>query len=603
MRNTTSSETRNAASALVLSLVPLLLLAGPVPSARADIIHLRNGSQITGTVVEESGGILKVDIGGGIMTLRRSEVLYIERESGTERLLSGAKALSSAGRLREAMEKLEEARRHGATSETVLGLQVEFLKIEASRLEAAGRFAEALKTLARAKRLDPADTDIARWLDRLENSRSQMTRVFDEATRAMKAGDYLRAVEVYERALRDFPGSRSVIQPELARAYRFAADKLVGEGRPEALELLEKAKAAAVEWDEAFRKYEVLARLSVIYRMRDENKLEEAFEASKKLLGEEPDLSFVRYQYVVLLGDVKKRGLIREELYRIVPEEERAGKNLFGSSGRKELWRLARVKAQKDHREFYKSIEREKLERSRVDADAARELGGRYFAVRHRNEKLAREVLDAADRQAERILRELGESVRSPWGDKPCVIHMLPDKDEYLKETGMPEWSAGMTSTEAIGRGLIRHHVVIYQTGEKLLRGTVPHEVAHVVLFALTDHDKRIPLAFHEGFAVSREPGFKAGRDDALLRRARLFGDLIPLRELLMARHVGPSPGLFYAQSASLVRFLADRKGLRVFLEFLKDFAGRGSTHALGTRYSFTDIEALEKAWLDSLGG
>ncbi len=69
-----------------------------------------------------------------------------------------------------------------------------------------------------------------------------------------------------------------------------------------------------------------------------------------------------------------------------------------------------------------------------------------------------------------------------------------------------------------------------------------------------------------------------------------------------MARRVGPDPGLFYAQSASLVQFLTDRKGLQAFFEFLKDFAGRGSTHALDTHYSFTDIEALEKAWLDSLG-
>ncbi len=602
MRSETRSETRYAASALWLPLVLLVSLAGPVPSARADIIHLRNGSRITGTVVEESGGMLKVDIGGGIITLRRSEVRYIERESGTERLLSGAKALSSAGRLREAMEKLEEARRNGATNETVRELQVEFLKIEASRLEAAGRYAEAMETLARAKRLDPADTAIARWLDLLENSRSQMTRVFDEATRAMKAGDYQRAVEAYERALRDFPGGRSVIQSELARAYRCAADKLVREGRPEALGMLQKAKAMSNDWNEEARQYEILARFSVIYGMRDENKLEQAFAASKKLLGEEPNLSFIRYQYAILLVDVKKRGLVREELYRIVSEEERVDKNLFGASGRKELWRLARVKAQKDRRKFYESVERDKLERSRVDAGAARELSGRYFAVRHRNEKLARGVLEVADASAERILRELGKSVRSPWGEEPCVIHMLPDRDEYLRETGMPEWSAGMTSTEAIGRGLIRHHVVIYQTGEKLLASTVPHEVAHVVLFALTDHDKRIPLAFHEGFAVSREPGFKSGRDNAPLRRARLFGDLIPLRELLMARRVGSAPGLFYAQSASLVRFLTDRQGLRVFFGFLKDFAGRGSTHALGTRYSFTDIEALEKAWLDSLG-
>ena len=53
-------------------------------SARADIIILVNGGQLRGTIIERSGDTVRVKTVGGIITLKRSDILRIIPETGAQ---------------------------------------------------------------------------------------------------------------------------------------------------------------------------------------------------------------------------------------------------------------------------------------------------------------------------------------------------------------------------------------------------------------------------------------------------------------------------------------------------------------------------------------
>lgn len=256
-----------------------------------------------------------------------------------------------------------------------------------------------------------------------------------------------------------------------------------------------------------------------------------------------------------------------------------------------------------------------------VDVRSGRLPPGRgVFVVHHRNAALAREVLDAARKQVEKVTRMLGEGEATPWQD-PCPVYLLPDENAFLASTGQPQWSGGVSHTETavglgegqkLGRVLSRQYLTVYQTSPRLLVTTVPHEVTHLVFSALTNYAPGVPRALHEGLAVLTEPAWRdppAGgerEDRGMLAWKRLAGDLIPLSTLFEMRNVGVDPKLYYAECASVVRFLLGRKSGATFLRFSKDAARLGVEKALSKHYGFRTgkaVDALEREWLSSLDG
>src|SRR5262249_33320595 len=77
-------------------------------------------------------------------------------------------------------------------------------------------------------------------------------------------------------------------------------------------------------------------------------------------------------------------------------------------------------------------------------------------------------------------------------------------------------------------------------------------------------------------------------------REGRLFRacQLVALKEY---PH-GPSLGAFYAQSVSLVEFLAGAKGPQTFARFVRDSLRDGYEEALTRHYGW-DFEELERRW------
>jgi len=47
----------------------------------ADVIHLKNGGKIKGTVVGDADGIVTIDIGGGTVVQNKRDVVRVERDN------------------------------------------------------------------------------------------------------------------------------------------------------------------------------------------------------------------------------------------------------------------------------------------------------------------------------------------------------------------------------------------------------------------------------------------------------------------------------------------------------------------------------------------
>ena len=584
-----------------LGTVVAVLLSLACPSL-ADIIHLANGGEIRGTVIERTPEHITIRTAGGVLTVRTADVIRVEVESGPDRLISEARMLSSAGHLDEALVKLRAAADEGASRQTVTRLTVSFLKAEASRLETDGRLAEAHEVLLRAGRIAPDDADLKQAAARVKSLRLGIVGGSHEALLAMRSGDHLRAVKIFERLLRESPGSREGLSELVGTAYLNAARTLSNDRNAEALRMLEHAEEFSPKLHDEVTWLRIRLRYLLARELRLEKKPEEAFAISKTLMRASSDLPFVRYQHACILTELKRYPEGRKELLIVVPEHLRADVVVRGSRGYGELLRLGAKVADDSFRDFDRKHTEEKKKRAKVEEGPEQTLSGVFFDVVHKNEYLARKVQQVARAQTERILREIGRGGETPWR-KAVPIFLMANRATYLAKSGMPEWSVGMTHMDMIGDGLAVRCIAIYQTTPDLLKKTLPHEVAHVVMSSLIRHSTRTPLAIHEGFAVSMEPGFDRSAHTPLLLYSRFTGTLIPLRELFMQKRVGARVRLFYAESASIVGFLVDLKGWETFFRFAEAVNRRNLDLAVGKFYPYRSVEELEKAWREKLGG
>ena len=128
------------------------------------------------------------------------------------------------------------------------------------------------------------------------------------------------------------------------------------------------------------------------------------------------------------------------------------------------------------------------------------------------------------------------------------------------------------------------------------------HELTHLMVDeAVGSRHTRTPAWLNEGIAMYFEP--HGHQRESEVRRAFARGSLIPLR------HMGSVPGrpedvrLFYSQSASMVRFMADAFGedrLAALFRSLGD--GKSVEDALVSNYGMS-TEQLDAAWRTHLSG
>ena len=197
----------------------------------------------------------------------------------------------------------------------------------------------------------------------------------------------------------------------------------------------------------------------------------------------------------------------------------------------------------------------------------------------------------------------------APAWDEPCDVYLYATAEDYSLATGQPPQVAGHSSFGSDKDGRIAwRRIDMHCDDPNALVGVLPHETAHAVL-AGRFGDRRLPHWADEGMAVLAEPRDRIDLHLNTLPRHRRDDDLFPVSELMEMEQYpgGRRIGAFYAESVSLVDFLARQKGPKTFARFMRDGLADGYESALKNDYNMNGFDDLQERWqhyaFDALAG
>lgn len=218
---------------------------------------------------------------------------------------------------------------------------------------------------------------------------------------------------------------------------------------------------------------------------------------------------------------------------------------------------------------------------------------GLYFRVLS-NSAQAANAGELADRIYQEILSDvkLTESVR-PYSLYP--LYLYSTREEYLRKTGMPEWSGGVFD---------RGSIFLYNHEEAVR--VLAHEISHLIFWEFFNGPRSDLLWINEGLAMHEEYKTSAQLESQMLTQAgpALASSYLPLAELISMRtalnHKEKEAQTFYLESWLLVRYLLTQGGSVGFYELLRNLKdGQPFNRALAYAFpaKWPTVDALEAAF------
>ncbi len=220
------------------------------------------------------------------------------------------------------------------------------------------------------------------------------------------------------------------------------------------------------------------------------------------------------------------------------------------------------------------------------------------FRIFHNQpQELAERAANIAERtRVEMSLKWFG-GVDGQWSPK-CDLYLHADADQYSRSTGQFN-SPGHSSIKLESLRVTQRRIDLHCDDPNMFSAVLPHETTHVVL-AGEFSGQFVPRWADEGMAVLTEPKEKVSRHLTNLVRCRQEGKLFHLENLVEMENYPNDPsaiGAFYAQSVSLVEYLAVLRGPQEFTLFLREGMRYGYAKALQRHYNFATFADLEHAW------
>jgi hypothetical protein len=223
------------------------------------------------------------------------------------------------------------------------------------------------------------------------------------------------------------------------------------------------------------------------------------------------------------------------------------------------------------------------------------------FRVFHNQAReLAEKVAQVAERTRTAMQRKWFGDVSENWNPR-CDLYLYPTAQEYAQARGVPTNSPGHSEIRTEAGRVIGRSMYLHCDDPNMVVAVLPHETTHVVI-AGRFGEFPVPRWADEGLAVLTEPAEKIDRHIRNLPRYRQDRQLFTLRQLMQMNDY-PDPryiGSFYAESVSLVDYLARQKGPQTFTTFLREGLRGGYEPALQRYYGIADFKELEQRWLQS---
>lgn len=169
-----------------------------------------------------------------------------------------------------------------------------------------------------------------------------------------------------------------------------------------------------------------------------------------------------------------------------------------------------------------------------------------------------------------------------------------------LRVTVSNKGSGGATSFVFDNGRILSIQMEIEGSMDRLIASVLPHEVTHTVL--AYRFKQPVPRWADEGGSVLSEDDQERVRHDQLVRQIlNTPGRAIPLRRLFALKEYPRDVMVLYAEGFSVTSFLVGKSNRRAFLDFVGDGMRSGWDQAVSRHYGFSNVEALEQAWIAQL--
>lgn len=557
----------------------------------ADTVVLKNGSEIQGEIIKETGDRIVLRFEGGTIELQRRRVETVRREprvryllaEGERQLLRGSHEAAAAS-FRAAIEEDPGSRRARA------GL-LAAREGRAADLTRLGRHAEAKALYRELIEEGSASDEAALAIEAIDRTLEDARREEERGLEELRSGDVEKGLWRLQRVHDVFPERREAISLPMARALVEVASRHLDASRWADAES-SYLRAMTIEPDLEPLVGAPFARAvqGMALPLLARGEFEEAETIIARGLDVSPESEVLRYYHGLCL---EARGRTRDAALEYL--------SVVGGRRPRSLETAAvelRVEAERILADAGKTPPLASPHSDGVVAGEFRELETERFIVLHKSPSVAEEVALVAERSYRTLLRELGCATHV---GTPLTIVLYPDREAYRAASEFGEWSAGSHRIVRRLGALSSHRILTYQGQPRLYSGVLPHEIAHALLAHRLSYPERIPLWANEGFAVTRESAYF--RQHVLRSAATEMArrNLIPVQDLIaFEEYPSDRIELFYAQSMSLVEFLLSLKGTETFLGFLQAMSRPRPEidRELKRFYDISGQRALESRWV-----
>jgi len=204
-----------------------------------------------------------------------------------------------------------------------------------------------------------------------------------------------------------------------------------------------------------------------------------------------------------------------------------------------------------------------------------------------------REFVRECERYYRGITDRLGFNRFNFWlWDNRAKIFMYKTKEEYVKETGRPEWSGASVH-------VTKKTITTYYFEKDFFDTILPHELTHIIFREFIGRESKIPLWFEEGVACANEDGCYL-KYFLVAKVMHSKGIYIPVRDLdKMTSRTLITPKNFYSTAASLVIFLLEGYKKRSFVELCRELRdGRDFYGAIEKVYRIKGADDLNEKFI-----
>lgn len=572
--------------------VLLALILGPA-LAYADTIHLKNGKQMKGEIIEETEEYVVIRVPFGQVKVRQEEIDYVDRQTPQENKVEIGRDLISQQRYGMAIDELEKTIKSDATSKEASDELGRAYLAYGKHLLKVRRLDEAKAVFAKLRALDPNCKEAADALKSIEGENRSLAGIIEQARAKAAQQDLDGAIAAYDQALGFAAEARERVAQELARCLARRGDAYFqAKNCDAAMADLERAFGLDPRLTGPLEGLYASASLARISSMLNSGQIQIAQRYLQRVLVFAPTNPTVLYVAGRVEESVKNTAAAADFYARGLRTRVNQPTSELVAELRAKLEKALNLQGE-GAQVTVKSVDEAAFAEAKPGAFESLETD--HFIVLHHNEALAKEVERVVEAHLERIAGATG--LKADWKEKP-KIYLHRTQEEYTLATSQPEWTGGVSRFTHTQHGIANIQVHSWQTSPRLFKSVLPHELTHLIVNQALPNYEALPRALHEGFSVLMEPDYRHNYYINFLRLRFKSQDFIPLSDLLRAKDYPRDPDFYYAEGFALVAYLVKTKGLEETLSLVRDPAKSGAIEERILGISGQDkMDKLESAW------